>query len=109
MPTNQKVLGQLAPAAATLSAAYTVPALTQAAVSTITVCNTSGTPDSFNISVAIAGAGDTPAQYLYSGISLPGNNTFAATMGITLGAADVVRVYSLNGTSVFNLFGCETT
>lgn len=109
MGTIQKVLGQLAPAAATLTPLYTVPALTSSVVSTLTASNSSSTPDVINVSVAVAGASDTAKQYIYSGILLPGNDTFAATLGLTLAATDVVRVYSQNGTTAFNLFGCETS
>ena len=108
MATTYKVLGQSSPLAATLTAAYTVPALTTATVSTITVANQSATATAFRISVAIAAAADTPAQYLYYDIAIPGNDTFATTIGITLGAGDVVRVYNTLATLSFNIFGVET-
>ena len=109
MPSTFKILGQSKPSAATLTAAYTVPALTTATVSTITVANQSATATSFRISVAVNGAADTAAQYLYYDIAIPGNNTFAATIGLTLGAGDVVRVYNTLATCSFNIFGVETT
>ena len=109
MATTYKILGQSKPSAATLTAAYTVPALTTATVSTITVANQSSTATSFRISVAVNGAADTPAQYLYYDIAISGNNTFATTIGITLGAGDVVRVYNTLATCSFNIFGVENT
>lgn len=109
MPSTFKILGQSKPSAATLTAAYTVPALTTATVSTITVANQSATATSFRISVAVNGAADTAAQYLYYDIAISGNNTFAATIGLTLGAGDVVRVYNTLATCSFNIFGVETT
>lgn len=108
MTVSQKVLGQLLPTANTLTDCYTVPALTQATISSLTVSSNNVSSDIFNISVAIAGAADTPAQYIYSGVIISGNDTFAATLGITLSAGDVVRVFSLNGYCAFNLFGVET-
>lgn len=109
MATTYKILGQSKPSAATLTAAYTVPALTTATVSTITVANQSSTATSFRISVAVNGAADTPAQYLYYDIAISGNNTFATTIGITLGAGDIVRVYNTLATCSFNIFGVENT
>lgn len=109
MASTFKILGQSKPSAASLTDAYTVPALTSATVSTITVANQSATATSFRISVAIGGAADTPAQYLYYDIAIPGNNTFATTIGITLGAGDVIRVYNTLATCSFNIFGVETT
>lgn len=115
MPITKKVLGQSFPAAATLTTLYTVPASTQTTVSTITVCNRSGTVvDQVRISIAPAGAADAAAQYIYGGNATAGVglavsvlDTFSATLGITLAATDVVRVYSVNGTSTFNIFGAE--
>lgn len=71
------------------------------------VANQSATATSFRVSVAIAGAADTPAQYLYYDIAIPGNDTFAATLGITLAATDVIRVYNTLATCSFNFFGVE--
>ena len=104
-----KVLGQLAPAAATLSTLYTVPAATTAVISAIMAANTSNTTDFFQISIAIGGASDAVAQYIYKNILVPGGQSFAATLGVTLGAGDVVRCYSTNGSISFNLFGAENS
>jgi len=109
MATTYKVLGQNKPGAASLTDAYTVPAATQACISTITVANQSATATQFRVSIAVAGAVDTAAQYIYYDIDIPGNNTFAATFGVTLGAGDVVRVYNTLATCSFNIYGCETT
>ena len=108
MATVQKILGQSKPSASTLVAVYTVPALTQGLVSTITVCNQSATPTAFRISLAVAGAADTPAQYLYYDTPISGNDCFQTTSGITLGAGDVVRVWNTLATLSFNISGVET-
>ena len=109
MTITQKVLAQSKPSATTLTDAYTVPALTQATISTITVTNQSATATSFRISVAVAGLADTSKQYLYYDVAIAGNDTFACTFGITLGAADVVRVYATLATLSLNIFGVETS
>ncbi len=109
MAEELKVLDQTAPSATTLTDAYTVPAATSAVVSTITVCNRSATPTAFRVSVAPAGAGDTVAHYLYYDVAILGNDTFAATLGITLAATDVVRVYATLATLSFSIFGSEVT
>lgn len=109
MATTLKVLGQTAPSATTLTDCYTVPALTTATVSTIMVTNRSATATSFRISVAVAGAADATKQYIYYDVAIAGNDTFAATLGISLGAADVVRVYNTLATLSFSLYGVELT
>ena len=109
MAQTLKILGQSNPGATTLTDFYTVPALTKTVVSSIIVCNRSATATSFRVSVAIAGAGDTPAQYLYYDNTLAGNDTFVATIGLSLGATDVVRCYATLATLSFNLMGAENT
>ncbi len=109
MPETLKVLGQSAPTAANLTDAYTVPAATSAVVSTIMVANRSATATTFRVSVAVAGAADTVAQYQYYDIPIDGNDSFAATIGMTLAATDVVRVYATLATLSFSLFGTEVT
>ena len=107
MAETRKILGQVALAAAAQVDVYTVPASTQVVSSSVVICNTSGANRTFNLSVAIAGAVDTPAQYLYWNEELPKDSSFVATIGITLGEADVIRAES-NGADVsVNVFGVE--
>ena len=109
MANTYKVLSQTKPGAATLTDSYTVPGATQATISSLVVANQSSVATSFRISVSIAGAADTAAQYLYYDIPIPGNDSFAATMGITLGAADVMRVYNTLATCSFNFYVVEVS
>jgi len=106
---TQKVLGQSKPSAATLTDAYTVPAATQCTISTITVCNQSATPTSFRIQIAPGGAASATSQYMYFDVAIGGNDTFACTFGITLGAGDVVRVYNGLASCSFGIYGVETS
>ena len=103
-----KVLGQSAPAATTLTDAYTVPAATQTVLSTVVVCN-QGAATTFRVSIAVAGAADTPKQYLYYDTAIAQNATLTATLGISLATTDVVRVYAGAATLSFNVFGVEIT
>ena len=109
MADASKVLAQSIPSAATSTLLYTVPAATSTVCSTITVCNQSATATSFRISVGIAGEALATKQYLYYDVAIGGNDTFVATIGITLATTDVVRVYATLATLSFNLFGIETT
>lgn len=109
MAEARRVLGQSAPVAATLTDILTIPGATESVVSSLVVCNRSAAADTFRVSVAINGAADSVEQYNYYDIPIPGNDTFVATIGITLDAADVVRVYSRNGTSSFSLYGVLIT
>lgn len=109
MAQTLKVLGQSKPSATTLTTLYTVPAATSTVATTISVCNQSATATSFRVSVAPAGAADTASQYLYYDVPINGNDTFMATIGISLATTDVVRVYNTLATLSFSLFGAENT
>ncbi len=109
MTEAYKVLGQAAPSATTLTDVYTVPALKSAVVSSIVFANRSATPTTFRCAVAIAGAGATNAQYVAYDMAIAGNTSIALVLGVTLGAADVVRAYVTLATVSVNVFGAELT
>jgi hypothetical protein len=104
-----KVLGQAAPVANVQTDLYTVPAATSATVSTLQVCNQAGTKAEFRVRVRVNGAADHAKQFLYFDQALLAKDTFTATIGLTLGAGDVVSVQSDSGSVSFNLFGVEVT
>jgi len=107
MPTTYKVLGQSNPAATTATTLYTAPAATQAVVSTISICNQAASACTYRIAVRPAGAALAAQHYVAYDISLPANATDTLTLGITLGATDVITVYSSNATTSFNAYGSE--
>jgi hypothetical protein len=71
------------------------------------VANRSGTRTKFRISVAVNGAADDNKQYLAYDADIEGNEIRELTLGATLGAGDVVRVYATLATLSFNVFGTE--
>lgn len=107
MAETRKVLGQSALAATTLTDVYTVPVATEAVISSVVICNRSATDTTVRLAVAEAGAVASDKQYLYYDLALPGNMTFIATIGITLGAADVLRAYAAAATVSVNVYGVE--
>ena len=109
MVTTIKVLGQSNPSATTLTTLYTVPASTSTVCSSITICNRSATATSFRVAIRPAGAGISNEHYLYYDVTLAGNDTFIATIGITLATTDVVSVYATNATLSFHLYGQENS
>jgi len=109
MATIYKVLGQSAPAATTATNVYTVPAATEAVVSTIIVANRSGTAGSFRLSVRPAGASQANQHYLAYDVPIGGADSTTLTLGITLAATDVITVYASSANMSFNVFGTEIT
>ena len=107
MPTNYKVLGQQSPSITTETTIYTVPSVTQAVCSTLSVCNRSTTAATFRIRIKINNAADSNSQFLMFDAPIAGKDTLLLTFGATLGAGDVVRVYSSNADTTFQLFGSE--
>lgn len=109
MATNYKVLGQSAPSATTATTLYTVPASTQAIISTITVCNRSGSSRTFRIAVRPDGASLANQHYVAYDSPVAANDTVGITLGITLGDTDVVTVYASSADLTFCAFGSEVT
>lgn len=110
MATSYKVLGQLQPAAGTLSDLYTVPSATEAVISTITIANMGPTSTTYRIAIAKNGAStgiSSMEQYIVYDTTVPALDSLAITLGVTLDAADVVRVESYSGLVAFQAFGSE--
>jgi hypothetical protein len=107
MATTYKVLGQSAPAATTAADLYTVPAATEAIVSTITVANRGASAGTYRVYVRPAGASVANQHYLIYDASLSAESTDTMTLGITLAATDVVSVYASTADFSFNAFGTE--
>lgn len=108
MPTNYKVLGQALPATTSNADLYTVPAGTQTVVSTIAVTNVTGTAATYRIFIRVAGATAANQQALAYDVSAAANSTTALTVGVTLGATDVITVQSGTGSALaFQAFGSE--
>lgn len=108
MATNYKVLGQSNPSATTATTLYTVPSATQAVVSTIVVANLSSTTAAtFRIACRVAGATLANSQYIAYDVTVGAADSTALTLGITLGAADVITVYASSANVTFTAFGSE--
>jgi hypothetical protein len=104
-----KVLAQL-DGPTSLTALYTVPAATSTVVSSLVIANRAAVTRTFSVKVAVGGAADDPKQFIYATVNLTKNNTFVATIGMTLAATDVIRVIcDATGALNFTLFGTEYT
>jgi hypothetical protein len=107
MATIYKILGQSAPAATTEVDLYTVPAATDAVVSTVTVCNRGTASGTYRVYVSPAGAATANANYLVYDATLAAKAVIALTLGITLDATDELRIYASTADFSFNAFGTE--
>ena len=94
------------PSANTLTTLYTVPASTQAVVSTINVCNTASTDATYRIAVT-SGGSPVLGNYIVYGATIAGNETVAFTQGITMDEGDILAVFASSASIAFNAFKME--
>jgi glucose-6-phosphate dehydrogenase assembly protein OpcA len=107
MATTYKVLGQSNPAATTATTLYTVPASTQAVISTIVIANLTASAATFRISVRPAGGAQTNAMYIAYDITVGASDSTALTLGVTMNTTDVLTVYGSTANLAFTAFGSE--
>ena len=109
MADSFKALGQLAPSATTNTDLYSVPEDTQTTVSSIVVCNQTGSAVTFRLAVRPIGAAIAQKHYIYYGKSVAANDSAFLIIGMTLSDDDVVTVYASSGSMSFSIFGVETS
>lgn len=108
MAIAYKVLGQAHPSGTTETDVYTVPASTQTIVSTLSITNVTGSTASARVWVRVAGATSAHVNAILFDVPVAANTTAAFTLGLTLGATDVLSVKTSTGNSLtFQLFGSE--
>lgn len=102
-----KVLGQAAPLATTETDLYTVTDGAECVCSSIVVCNRAVTSATFRVSISVGGGATQNKDYIYYDVTVSGNNTFIATVGLTLKSPDKVRVYASTANLSFSIYGSE--
>ena len=114
MASAYKVLGQAVPAATTAAGAssnlttlYTSGTAAGAVVSSVVICNQSTSAQTYRVSVRVAGAGDTPKQYLAYDVVLGSNATDTLTLGLTLANTDIISIAASSTSVSFSAFGSE--
>ncbi len=107
MASVYKILGQTVVTADTDTTLYTVPALTSAVVSSIVACNIGTTERTFRIAVRTAAIANK--NYLYYDVTIPPNDTFVFTGGVTMEAGAIITVRANHADVVFSAFGSEVS
>jgi len=100
-------VAQSNPAATTATLLYTTPASTKF-VGRIVVANRDTVQTSFRLSIRIAGAGASDAQYLAYDTPIDGGDIYQSPV-IALAATDLVYVYATDAECAFTLVGLEFT
>jgi hypothetical protein len=101
------VLAQAAPSATTNTDVYTSPASTQSIISTITIANRAATATTFRVAIRPTGASISNQHYIAYDVVLGANDSVNLTLGITLGATDVVTIYAGSANTSVSVFGSQ--
>lgn len=103
-----KTLGQAAPADSNNADVYTVASGRQAIVSSIVICNTTGSAATFRVFQRIDGATAATSNAIAYDTSVAANSTTTIEVKITLDASDVLTVRSGTGNALtFTVNGSE--
>ena len=108
MANTYAILGQVAPATTSLSVLYSSTG--QSVVSTIVVCNLSTALQTFRLTCSTSTSPGN-ANYLWRDQPVPVADTFSASITLTMGAADVIKVSpdSTGTVLAFSAFGAKVT
>jgi hypothetical protein len=109
MPTNYKVLGQVAPGATTDTTLYTVPSATESVISTLIVANRAVTAATYRIAIRPNGETLANLHYIAFDVTVGGGDSTTLTLGLTMDAADVITVRGSTADLSFSAFGSEMT
>jgi hypothetical protein len=110
MPTIYKVLAQSSPSSNATVDVYTVPSLTNTIISTMMICNRATVNAAYNIAIRTAGASLANQHYIAFNSLVPANDAIALTVGMALGATDVITIQANttgNNNLGFTIFGTE--
>lgn len=107
MPRNYTILGQTNPTANTLTTLYRVPTGNSAVISSINIANLDTNPAAFSIAANVSGVATANANYLAWRVTVPGNDSIALSLGVTLNASSFLSVNANTSTVSFSAFGTE--
>lgn len=99
MATTYKILGQGVPTSTNSTTLYTVPnATTNTIISTVTICNTTGSAAAAYLYCVKGGFVAGTANAIIYGASVPANTTLTFTVGLTLSNTSSVADFLVGGT-----------
>jgi hypothetical protein len=108
MGITYKILGQTIVVANTSTGLYTTPALTSTIISSIVVCNTGTSQQTFRIAITPGTISSVAIQdYIYYDVIIPSNDTFVSTAGLTMTNGNTIMVRASSADVVFSCFGSE--
>jgi hypothetical protein len=111
MAAIKKILGQINPQTAGTNVKLYSPSVEprpkQATVESVFVTNRGATSTKFRVFIVPNGTSAGDNNIIYSDVTIAANDTFNATINITLGPGDSIFVYALASQLTFHAFGIE--
>jgi hypothetical protein len=107
MASYYKILGQALPVANTFTDIYTVPNTANAVVSTVNICNVTNGNVTFRLLARPRGNTIATQQYIAYDVPILPQDATSVSLGMSLGASDVLTVFSFQGNTAFTVFGTE--
>jgi hypothetical protein len=91
----------------TYATLYETPALTEAIISTIVICNTAASTATYRIGLDDTAGTPGASEWLVYDASVSANDTVALTLGVALDSGRFIRVSSSANTVTFSAFVSE--
>jgi hypothetical protein len=108
MANTYKILGQTNPSTTANANLYTVPSGTAAVVSSLVITNVTAVDAIARVFIREAGASATTTNAIAYDVTIAANSVATFTLGITMGAADIITVQSDTANAIaFHAFGSE--
>jgi hypothetical protein len=86
----------------TYATLYNVPSATSAVISTITICNTSGSVATYRIGLDESAGTPSASEWLVYGSAVGANDTIFLTVGLSLDAGKHIRISSSSNALTFS-------
>lgn len=105
MAITYKILGQSTGSLSDTNL-YTVPIGSSSVLSTIVICNTTGSALTYRLAVIPSGSTLSNKHYIAYETNIGSNDTTALTLGITLGSEEKLNIYG-SASLAFSVFGSQ--
>lgn len=111
MAKEYKVLGSVAGSGniSTYSTLYSVPENKSSVISTITLCNETGSNITYRLGIADSATSPVTGSFLSYGATIAANDTVALTLGLTMQSGKYLRVSCSSASASIIAFGSEIT
>lgn len=109
MPSEYKILGQIAPTQGTITNVYVTNTTTSAIVSTITISSLQDANASYSLIVRPINESLDQKHFIIRGGVVPGREVITITGAVTLNSNAILAANTTSSNLVFHAYGAEIT